>query len=329
MIIRIFKESHPVSFIVAPVFVLLFLLVSWQGAGEYIVRNPMPLYDLVVASFSGLPEWISGLVVFLILVSQVFHLNHVIGKHEVLYKNSYLPALIYMILIVMIPQFMALHPVLLVNSILIFILDKLFRLYKNPVTLPLIFDLFFLGGVATLIYLPAIALFVLYVIAILILKPFSWRDWPVGLTGFLLPFFFAFLYFFWVDALPELQNRFMLDDISQYWDPEGMMLRGYRITIGLVAVIILLSIIRIRQNFYKNSNRVRSYQQVIFLFLMVGLLTLAVTGSASVYRFAIVTIPVSIMVSYYFLSSKKSWWSELVFWVMIATLILNHWSVGR
>ncbi len=329
MIIRIFKESHPAAFLVVPVFILVFLIVSWHGPGEFVVKNPMPLYDLVLMLTAQIPEWLSGALVFLLLVSQVFHLNYIIGKHEVLYKNSYLPALFMTIFMVMIPQFIAVHPVIFVNSILIFILDKLFRTYKNPYPLPLLFDTCFLIGIATLIYLPSVSLFVLFVIAVLILKPFAWRDWLVGITGLLLPFFFAFLYYFWHDSLKLFQSKFLFSDLGKYWDPVGLVLRGYRITIVVVTLVFVLTMIRIRQNFYKNSNRVKSYQQVIFIALLISLASLAVTASASAYRFAILTIPVSIMVSYYFLSAKKSWFSELVFWILIGTLVMNHVSAGK
>lgn len=329
MIIRLFKDSHPATYIIVPVFILAFLAFSWQGAGEYVVQNPMPMYDLLLGLVLQLPEWVTGLIVYLLLISQVFHLNHVIGKHEVFYKNSYLPALFFMVFQVMIPSFMTFHPVLIVNSILIFILDKLFKIYKNPAPLTMAFDVCFLVGLATLFYLPAISFFLLFAFSILILKTFAWRDWLVGITGLLLPFFFAFVYYFWIDGLEKMKEMFFLNDISRILNTGGLILQGYRITLVVVTVIVGLTLLRIRQNFYKNATRIRNFQQVIFMFLLVALISLAFTGSVAVYRFAILTIPISTLISYYFLAGKKAWWNEVLFWLLMAVLVLNHLNIMK
>jgi hypothetical protein len=328
MIIRLFKESHPVSYLLVPVFILLFLAISWQGPGEYVVQNPMPLYDLVLSLVAHLPEWITGLIVYLLLVSQVFHLNLIIGKHEVFYKNSFLPALFFMIFLVIIPQFMTFHPVLIINSILLFILDKLFKIYKNNSPLTAAFDACFMIGVSTLIYLPAISFFLLFAFSILILKTFSWRDWIVGLTGLVLPFFFAFVYFFWIDGLDKMKDIFYLNDLTRIINTTGLAIQGYRITLVTVGILIVLTLVRIRQNFYKNTSRVRNFQQVVFMFLFTALVSLAFTGSVAVYRFAILTIPISTLVSYYFLAGKKAWLNEVAFWILMAVLVLNHLNIS-
>jgi hypothetical protein len=193
--------------------------------------------------------------------------------------------------------------------------------------LPLAFDTCFLIGVATLVYLPAISFFLLFATSVLILKTFAWRDWLVGLTGLLLPFFFALVYYFWIDGIQELKERFLIGNISQLIDAGGMVLQGYRITLVVVGILMGLTLYRISKNFYKNVNRIRNFQQVIFMFLLVALISLAFSGSAAVYRFAILTIPISIMVSYYFLAGKKVWINEALFWVLMATLVLNHLNV--
>ena len=307
-----------------PVFIILFMVLAWQGTEVYVVWNPMPLYNLLLSVVERIPEWLTAMLVTMLLISQVLHLNHIVRKHEVLYKNSFLPMLFFSVFLVIIPQFMIFHPVLFVNSILIFILDKLFRIYKNPSPLPLIFDTGFLIGVATLIYLPAISLFLLFLVSIFILKTFSWRDLIIGIFGLVLPFFFTFVYYLWVDNLDEMRTIFFLDDLTRIWDTGGIALRGYRITIGVTAVMMLLTLNRIRQNFYKNATRIRNFQQVIFIYLLVALLSLAFTGSVAVYRFALLGIPISIMISYYFLSGKKAWWNEVLFWLLIATVIVNY-----
>ncbi|MBK6640604.1 MAG: hypothetical protein KBH11_04110 [Bacteroidia bacterium] len=327
MIINIFKNSQPASLVIIPVFMVAMWLLGWQTGGGLIVQNPMPLYNLVLWMMESAPAWFPGLIGFLLTTAQVFYLNHIIIKHEVLFKNSYLPALFYMLFLTFIPQFLSFNPVIITNTFLLLALDKIFRLYKSTNPLPLVFDTCFLIGVATLFYLPAISFFLLFAISILILKTFSWRDWMVGIVGLLLPFFFAFVYYFWYDGLDELKEKFFLNNIRQLIDTGGLALQGYRITLVVITLITILAIIRIRQNFYKNATRIRNYQQVIFMFMLVALLSLAFAGSVAVYRFSIVTIPLGTMISYYFLAAKKAWISEVIFWLLIATMAVNYVSV--
>lgn len=324
MIVSTFKNSRPIALILIPVFMGAMWLLSWHGSAYFLVENPMPLYNMVVWLLSGMPKWLTGFLAFTIATSQVYHLNYVIGKHEVLYKNSYLPALFLVLFLGMLPQFLTFHPVLLTNSILIFVLDKLFKIYKNVAPLPTLFDSCFLIGIATLFYLPAITFMLLFGISVFILKTFAWRDWVVGFFGLILPFFFTFVYYFWNDGLAEFNSKFFPRDISHMLDTGGLLLQGYRITITVISVVFVLTFWRIRENFYKNATRIRNFQQVIFMCLLVALASLAFAGSAAVYRFSILAIPLATMISYYFLSAKKAWWSETLFWILVGTLVFNH-----
>ncbi|MBL0074168.1 MAG: hypothetical protein IPP34_21170 [Bacteroidetes bacterium] len=48
----------------------------------------------------------------------------------------------------------------------------------------------------------------------------------VGIVGLLLPFFFAFVYYFWYDGLDELKEKFFLNNIRQLIDTGGLALQG-------------------------------------------------------------------------------------------------------
>ncbi len=325
MILNLFKNSQPLSFVIIPVYLAVAWISASYGDSTFLVSNPMPLYNVIFGVFSDLPAWAGGVFGFILTTSQVIHLNYIVQKHEVLYKNSYLPALFYLIFLTVIPQFLTFHPVLIANSILLFVLDKLFKIYKNTGAMSLAFDSCFLIGLTTLIYLPAISFFLVFALSILILKTFSWRDWVVGLIGLALPFIFTFIYYFWINDLNEFSEKFFLGNIRQLWDTGGLVLQGYRITLGVVLLVMILTLNRIRQNFYKNVTRIRNFQQVIFIFLGVALLSLIFTaGSVAVYRFSILVIPLSVMISYYFLAAKKKWWTELLFWVLLGLVIFNH-----
>ena len=106
--------------------------------------------------------------------------------------------------------------------------------------------------------------------------------------------------------------------------PSWMTRFDYRISLTFLSLFFIITVLRIRSNFYKNVTRARVYQKVIFIYLGVAFATLAVAGSDSLYRFSILTVPLAMMFGYYFLAVKKAWWGELLFWTMFGLLITNH-----
>ncbi|MFI5220602.1 MAG: hypothetical protein ACHQNT_14040, partial [Bacteroidia bacterium] len=180
----------------------------------------------------------------------------------------------------------------------------------------------------TLFYFPAIIFLLIYAIGLIILRPFSWRDWIVGLMGFLTPVFFVMLYFFLTDRLDEFGEMVFSNEITRQFNIKNAVPPGYPFTVLWVAIVLLLSILKLRGNFYKNVAKTRNYQQLIVFFLVVSLLFLIFTPSAALYRFSILTIPLSVIIAYYFLAAKKMWISESLFYILIILIIYNYLSIN-
>lgn len=308
-----------------PVFMAVLWISAWVGAPPvYEVRQPMPLFQVISDLVSHLPEWLTYLILYALTTWQVFQINRLLEKHEVLYKNTYLPGLAYILLICFFPGFLTFHPIHLVNTLMLIAMDKMFRTYKNPAPGALIFDSFLIVSVAALIYLPAAALILLLFSALFMLRTASWRDLIIAITGFVIPPFLTGVYLFWRGTLDRYLQPLMERAPSSFIDISWMTRFDYRISLGFLLLFFLLTVIRIRSNFYKNVTRARVYQQVIFIYLGVSMATLAVAGSDALYRFSILTVPLSVMFGYYFLATKKAWWRELVFWAMTGLLVANH-----
>jgi len=325
MIVNIFRNSSPLALIIIPAF----MAAAWISASlgtpaVYEVRQPMPLFQVVADVAHNLPGWIVAVIGFLLTTYQVFQINRLIEKHEVLYKNSYLPGLAYMLLIAYFPGFLTFHPILIVNTILLVALDKMFTLYKNPSPTGLLFDTFMLVSVASLFYLPAAALILLFLIALFLLRTAGWRDLLTAFIGLVVPYFLVFVYLYWTHGLDRYLEPLTGRNAASFIDLSWMTRYDYRINLGFLLLFFILTVIRIRSNFYKNVTRARAYQQVIFIYLGVSLATLGIAGSDALYRFSILTVPLAMMFGYYFLATKKFWWSELLFWMMAGLLVSNH-----
>ena len=323
MIINAFKESNPISYLIA-ILLLGSALVVW-GHFEVVI-NPlesMPLYQVLTSVVAPLPAWGIGCIIFLLVGSQAYHWNTVAANHEVLYKKSLLPLLLYIVFAASLPIFLSLNPVLPVISFTIVILDKLFKIYKNPNPLSLVFDAAFLSGVSTLFWFPAILLFPFLLIAVVILKPINLRDIVVLIIGLCTPFILAFVCLFFFEKGPVVELLFPFSRLEFQLNPVELFQRE-GIFISMVIVTMILSAWRINRNFYKNATRVRIYQQTVFLLLLFIIIGVWASGKDHGYGYYFMSIPFATMVSYFFLAGKKRWWSEIYFLVIVLCLLASQ-----
>jgi uncharacterized protein DUF6427 len=324
MILRFFKNSQPVSFIIIFVLSIGFWAAGWLNNSSLIIVNPMPLYHLLLWVISPLPLWFAGFLGLILVNLQMFHLNKIVAKHEILYKSSHLPALFYLFLTAIIPAFTSFHPVIVVNTIMLFALDKIFRIYKNTSPQPLIFDACFLIAASSLFYLPTALFFVFFIIGLIILKSTNIKDWLIGFTGFLAPYLFVFTWYFLTDSLDELKAKYTFTLLTGFINLNGLILSGQIFTVSMLVLLTVLSLLKFRANYYKNIIRSRRFHQVLFVYMVVGFASLALTQSEEPSRFIILVIPFAVLFSYYFLTIKKLWWSELLFWVLSSIIIFNY-----
>lgn len=323
MVIKFFKSQQPLAYFIMAIITFFIWSICFFITFSINSGNAMPFYNLLISIITPEKKIFYFLFGFALIDSQAIHLNIVVNKNEVLYRNSFLPGLFYLLLMCIIPPFISFHPVLIVNSILIFVIDKIFRLYKNDSPLALDFDICVLLSIMTMIYLPSAIFILLYIIGLLILRPFSWRDWIVGALGFITPVFFVLLYYFLNDRLYEIKNLIFAAGITSQFNIKNVVPAGYSLTIIWVVTIFVLSVVKIRGNFYKNAAKTRNYQQLILLFLVISLLMIIFTPAKILYRFSILCIPLSVIISYYFLAAKKAWLNETLFIIFIVIMIYN------
>jgi len=256
---------------------------------------------------------------------EAIYLNTVMNRYEVLYKSSYLPAFIYVLLMSLSLPLLSFHPVIFAAFFLIRALDKTFALFKNDSPAPSLFDSCFLVSIASLIYFPAATFFILFIIALAILRPFSFREWLISFIGFFLPYFFVSVYFFWTDQLKDGWKNSTGNFSVHHLQTDFVITRPLVSMLVLLGVLLLLSMNLLRQNFYKNVIRTRSNQQILLLFFVIAAASSYVLKIIPLYHFTLLAIPLSVFFAYYFLAAKKRvWFAEMLMWLLVVFIIWNH-----
>ena len=94
-------------------------------------------------------------------------------------------------------------------------------------------------AVGTLIYLPFIYMFLVIWIALIIFRPFNWREWVACIIGFITIFFFLAVYYYLNDSWAS----FMISGCR--WPPSSQVSINinYYNYLVLIPVIIILVLV--------------------------------------------------------------------------------------
>src|SRR3569833_4099679 len=121
---------------------------------------------------------------------QALLLNHLVNHFNLLGKPTFLPALMYVSASALFKPFLVLSPPLLCYFLVIWMLFKLFKLYKSNDAKSSAYDLGLLVAVGSVIYLPFFYFFLVVWFALFLFRPFYWREVVAGIIGYASIFFF-------------------------------------------------------------------------------------------------------------------------------------------
>ena len=323
--IRFFKSTQAATLFIIPVIVLILWVQAFFRHPFVVNETGMPLQNLLVSILTALPGFVQVLIAIMLVSWEAIYLNIIVNRHEVLYKSSYLPALLYALLLSFALPLLQFHPLLFTNLVLLPALNKTFSLFKNESPVSPLFESSFLFSMASLIYFPATTLFILFLLSLAILRPFNFREWMIAFVGFFLPYFFLSIYLFWNDQLVSGWKSILANVIPMHWRLGFKMDTPLLSLLFLFLLLFLLSLNRLRKNFYKNVIRTRANQRIVILFLVIATLSSMVLKIIPLYQSAMLAIPLAVLFSYYFLAERKRpWVSELILWTMIGMIVWNH-----
>ena len=271
--IDIFRRFNPLNIIWLAI--LLFILRT-----GYVLFAPaaIPLHltepfvsALMPAAYaSTLTPGISVLLAGAVVLIQAVLLNYLINHYNLLGRPSFLPALMYVTLSGLFTPFLVLSAPLLCNFIIIWMLFKLLDMYKTEESKSLAFDLGMLVATGSLIYLPFTYLLVVIWIALIIFRPFDWREWTASLIGYITVFFFVGVIYYLNDRLPNLY-KIWLPLVSSFSLPQ--VLDKYDLILLIpVAIIIVLGTFKLQENFFKSYVLIRKAFQLLFFIVLIAAL---------------------------------------------------------
>jgi len=320
--INIFKVYNPLNVL----WLVILMIITRIG---YMAQVPDKLEFIFVEPFARLlipvsyefafSPFLNVLIAGALIIAQALLLNYLVNHYNLLGKPTFLPALMYVTLSALFTPFMVLSAPLICNFLVIWMLFKLFSFYKSDDAKSTAYDLGIIVAIGSLIYLPFIYLFLGIWLALMIFKPFNWREWVSGILGYITVFFFFAVFYY-------LNNR--LNSFYHIWAPLGTKFPN-RININyynylvLVPVIIILCLyfVKLQQNYLKSYVQVRKSFQLLFLIFLVGGLSFYVKTEFNLNHFLLCAVPAAVFFSYYFVNARIKWFYETLYLLLLISII--------
>lgn len=322
MLIRIFKANNPVAgfslLIIAALLWLPFLLskteVTFSGTA-------MPFYSLMLSLLPA-NKILTTIFSILLIVSEAILLNYIIQQFHLLKNQTYLPALVYVVLMSSLPAAMFFHPVLFASLFLILALKRCLDLSGNTPTTPsAAFDSAFFVSVGSLFYFPAILFLVFVWISLVSFRPFSFRAWIIAFIGICIPYSFITVYFYWFGRASQFWQETIIAPLFNKVYGEVIFLKSFYAFIIFLFLVILYSIPSFLSEIRRNKASIRTGLRLFIWFGLISLLAYFLASPDSLYHFSLAAIPLSIIFSNMFLNIKPVI-SEIIFTLFFFFIVI-------
>jgi hypothetical protein len=145
------------------------------------------LYSLIFeSSFSFV---INQIITLFVILLGAFFVNYLVVEQEITSKTNYLPAFFYILFAFSATTKSTVEPVLVANLFVLPALYYLIESYRRDFALSEIFKAGIFLGLASFFCIHYIVVFPLSFLALMILRPFNWREWIIMLIGLITPLY--------------------------------------------------------------------------------------------------------------------------------------------
>ncbi len=318
------------------IFALLFLIVFTVliRISPFLITLPIDL-NINAPLAQILFEWIttfedyyyfSVVSASFFVVLQAWLLNHLVVKHSILRKDSFLPALFFVLLNSFYKEQLFLNPQLIANLFIILMFERLCNLYESEKPLYVVLDSGLFLGLAilfnydTLIYLPLI------LISVVIITYFNIRFLLASIFGILLPIYLVGVVFYMFDSLNDLLiiieisvKRNYINQITFNWIK---LLPWF-----LITGITLVSAVLLQAEYFKSKVKTRRIIFTVVIFIIISVLIILIENHNLVYAVCYLSIPLSIIIANYFMNKRYVILKEILFLLLVSACVLYQYFI--
>lgn len=315
MLLRLFKGTGP-----GVIFLIIITLLSVWATAFLKLRNhfslyfdlePMPLYG-VLSDLIGTNPLIGIIITVLLVALMAFLMVNLNTNLFFINERTFLPALIYILLTGLFPQYQLLNPPVIGSIFLMLAIRRIMDAYRIQGTAFNFFDAAVLISIGSLFYANLIWFGLLAIIGIAMLRTGNVKEIAISLIGLATPYIITFgIYYVLGKDLKYLSslilyNLFQRPDYFAFSRLTIVAIIFFALSI-IAGIGYLLSVI--------NSKKIKSrktFNLLLWTFI-ISLVVYFALPSVSVEMIWIAAVPVSYIMTHYFIFLKRKLIPEIVF----------------
>jgi hypothetical protein len=320
--IRTIRANQPLSLVLIPILGLLLWLPGF-------LHPTLPAPMVYMPFYSGLDIFLrahpltSVTLGFIFSLGEAFLLNYIIYEHHILTKRSWLPALLFIVLSACTPDLLWLHPEHIAGLFVLCALHFLLGTYRMDKSFGQVFNSGILIGIALLFYLPSIVFLIFSIVAVLILRPFIWREWIILILGSAIAPVYAGVYFFWHDELRTVTENVILNPIRHRDFFLKLSVEYYFLT-AMIGLLLFVAGGRFLAGAGTTTLKTKKGVSVMVWFLFFSALTILPAQNFAVAGFLFTIYPLALFISNYFLVARRIWLAETIFILLLTSILFSY-----
>lgn len=319
--IGIFRQKSPANilllllfslFIKAPIFLHPHVPVIHPKDGilfHTILRWMQPVGNNYPALYS--------LLAFFILFIQALWLNRIMNEQRMMQRQNFLPAMSFMLITSLFPEWNYFSAPLLVNFALLYLIGVSFQMYNQNQGKGAIFNAGLAIGIASFLFFPSVVFFLLALFSLMIMRPFRFNEWVICLLGATMPMYVYGVYLFFIDKL----------DFQRVLPFLNIKIPALHQTIWIATSTFLVVLPFLIGGYYVQGNlrrvliQVRKSWSILLIYLLLALFVPFLNTANSFENWVIATIPLATFHSCTYFYPAKKWVPAFIFWLTTAFII--------
>ena len=237
-------------------------------------------------------------------------------------RSNYLPGMSYLLITSFFAEWNYFSAPLLINTLLIFILGWLFKIYNHPRAKGIVFNIGLAIGISSFIFFPSLIFVIWVLLALMIMRPFRINEWLLCLLGITTPYYFYGLYLF-------LTNQWTIGKIVPYLT---IRMPSLQQSFWLAASALLLMIPFLTGGYFVQDNlrrmliQVRKGWSLILIYLLVAIFVPFINTSNTFENWVMAAVPFAAFHACTYFYPPRKLFPLILFWLSVGFVLFYQYS---
>jgi len=320
-VIGIFKQKNPANIFLLLLFGVLIRLPMFLRPHVMNIQTEDSILYRAILKFlepynKNFPS-VYPMLAFALLFLQAIMLTSFINNQRMVSWAGYLPGMAYLLITSLFPEWNYLSAPLIINTILLFVLSGLLKIYNQQSAKVAIFNIGLALGIATFLFFPSITFIIWILLALLVMRPFRLNEWMLCIVGITTPFYFYAIYLL-IAGQWNWQHLWPYLAVSVPAVKQSAWLAG---SAFLLVVPFLTGGYYVQENLRRMLIQVRKGWSLLLLYLFGAIFIPFVNSSGSFENWVMCTIPFAAFHACTYLYSTLRIFPLLLFWLTVAFIL--------